>query len=435
MESIKREQALKPLIWLYFWLLIFEGALRKWVFPDFSGPLLIVRDPILLLIYFQAIQLRVFPKSGYIRFIIVLAVLSLLVGMTASHGNLTVTLYGVRSNFLHLPLIFLIPRVFNLDDVRKIGKWILILALPMAMLMVKQFYADPESAIVQGISAEFGQISAALGKIRPPGTFSFITGIVSYYALVAAFAIYGVLCKKVYKTPLLYIAIGGLLSASVVSGSRSFVAAVMMVLVALGVLMIKRLSFASRTPRLIFLVGIVIFAISSIYFFKEGKEVLETRFEEAARVEADSGGMVGRFFAMFSPVKLFADVTILGQGVGAGTMVGAFFLTGERIFILPEDEWGRVMMESGILLGPWIILLRILIVLYLAQQSLKSIKKGNALPTLILGACGIGILNGQFGQPTTLGFAVFGGGLCLAACRIPTENDSELGGKTIKNEV
>src|SRR5258708_39486843 len=32
-------------IFLYFWLLIFEGSLRKWVLPGLAAPLLVIRDP------------------------------------------------------------------------------------------------------------------------------------------------------------------------------------------------------------------------------------------------------------------------------------------------------------------------------------------------------------------------------------------------------
>jgi hypothetical protein len=39
---------LRQLLWLYFWLLIFEGALRKWLLPGLSTPLLLVRDPVAL---------------------------------------------------------------------------------------------------------------------------------------------------------------------------------------------------------------------------------------------------------------------------------------------------------------------------------------------------------------------------------------------------
>jgi hypothetical protein len=34
------------LFWVYFWLIIFEGAIRKWLLPGLSTPLLVIRDPI-----------------------------------------------------------------------------------------------------------------------------------------------------------------------------------------------------------------------------------------------------------------------------------------------------------------------------------------------------------------------------------------------------
>jgi hypothetical protein len=39
------------------------------------------------------------------------------------------------------------------------------------------------------------------------------------------------------------------------------------------------------------------------------------------------------------------------------------------------------------------------------------------LPILIFAAVGLLVLNGQWGVPTTLGFAIFGSGMTLAACR------------------
>jgi hypothetical protein len=44
-------RSLRLLVWLYFWLLLWEGALRKWFFPSPSTPLLVVRDPVVLVIY------------------------------------------------------------------------------------------------------------------------------------------------------------------------------------------------------------------------------------------------------------------------------------------------------------------------------------------------------------------------------------------------
>src|SRR5579871_6825378 len=71
-------RTLRRLIWLYFWLLLFEGALRKWFVPGLSNALLIVRDPVAVAIYALAVRDRVFPASGFILWTGVLAALGFL---------------------------------------------------------------------------------------------------------------------------------------------------------------------------------------------------------------------------------------------------------------------------------------------------------------------------------------------------------------------
>jgi hypothetical protein len=60
----KRLIALRRMIWLYFVLLIGEGALRKWIVSSLGAPLFVIRDPLVLLIYLQAVGCRRFPVSG-----------------------------------------------------------------------------------------------------------------------------------------------------------------------------------------------------------------------------------------------------------------------------------------------------------------------------------------------------------------------------------
>ena len=55
-----------------------------------------------------------------------------------------VTAYGFRSDFLHLPLIFILPAVFNIEDVKRIGWWTLLGMIPMGILMAIQFRASPD---------------------------------------------------------------------------------------------------------------------------------------------------------------------------------------------------------------------------------------------------------------------------------------------------
>src|SRR5205814_1031971 len=59
-------QNIRRLIYLYLFLLIIEGALRKWIVPQFSNPLLLVRDPVVLVIYLLAWRAHIFPRNAFI---------------------------------------------------------------------------------------------------------------------------------------------------------------------------------------------------------------------------------------------------------------------------------------------------------------------------------------------------------------------------------
>ena len=64
-EYVSTEISLiKKLIWLYFLLLLFEGALRKWFLPSLSQGLLIIRDPVVIWIYYIAYNKDNALKTG-----------------------------------------------------------------------------------------------------------------------------------------------------------------------------------------------------------------------------------------------------------------------------------------------------------------------------------------------------------------------------------
>src|SRR5205085_5879232 len=197
MQSPTKPRALirlKWAIWIYFFLLIFEGVFRKWILPQFSDVLLVVRDPVVLVIYMLAIKARLFPRNNWVLSLAIIGILSWLVSLVVLEPYLAVkplflvTGFGFRCNFLHLPLIFVMPRAFDADDVKKLGWWILIGLLPMALLLAFQFNSDPESFVNRTAGlGEAQQITAGSGKIRPPGTFSFVSGVIFYAALSAAY--------------------------------------------------------------------------------------------------------------------------------------------------------------------------------------------------------------------------------------------------------
>src|SRR5437868_8130735 len=220
-------QNIRRLIYLYLFLLIIEGALRKWIVPQFSDPLLLVRDPVVLAIYFLAWRARVFPRNPFISSLAIIGVLTWIVAIfvldpyVPMSRILLVTAYGFRSNFLHLPLIFIFARVFDADDVRKIGWWILLGMIPMSLLMALQFHSAPDSFINRTVGLGEGeQITAGGGKIRPPGTFSFISGPIYYVTSEASFLLYGALRRSSYPSWLLFGAGCSVLLTSVDLGCR-----------------------------------------------------------------------------------------------------------------------------------------------------------------------------------------------------------------------
>jgi hypothetical protein len=439
MQSATNERFLKHLkrwIWIYFFLLIFEGTLRKWLLPQFSDVLLVIRDPVVLIIYMLAIKVRLFPRNSYMLALAIIGILCWLVSLVVLEPYLSikplilVTGFGFRSNFLHLPLIFVIGRAFDADDVKKLGKWVLIGAIPMALLLAIQFNAAPDSFINRTAGlGETQQITAGGGKIRPPGTFSFVSGVIFYAAIAAAYLLYGGLTRGVYKNWLLF---GGGFALAVmigVSGSRSVLLAVLVVVATLLVIILVRPGAVNQFGRNLLIVVAVSLIVVRLPVFKEGVQILSDRFTAVAEAEETSiaGGLLARTFSGFTEGFLFIpQAPIGGYGLGIGTNGGAKFLTGRSIFLLTEGEWGRVILESGPILGIAYLLWRTILTVQLGFFSFRRLKHhGEILPIMLYGAGFLALLAGQFGQPTNLGFAVFICGLCLAAGNPRTSGESE----------
>lgn len=425
---------IKRLIWLYFFLLIFEGTFRKWILPQFSDVLLVIRDPVVIAIYFMAIKARVFPRNGYILALGIIGILSWLVSLLVLEPYLSlkplilVTGFGFRSNFLHLPLIFVIGRVLDQDEVLKLGKWVLIGLIPMCVLLAIQFNAAPDAFINRTAGlGETQQITAGGGKIRPPGTFSFVSGVIFYSALAASFLLYGALTRGVYRNWLLFSGGFALVVTIGVSGSRSVLLAVLVVLSSLLVIIAFRPSAMNQFGRNLLIVVVVLLVAVRLPVFNEGVQVLSDRFTAVAEAEEKSiaRGLLARTFSGFTEgFLLLPRSPIGGYGLGIGTNGGAKFLTGRSLFLLSEGEWGRVVLESGPILGLAFLVWRTMLTFKLGAFSYRQLKRGEILPLMLYCAGFLSLLNGQFGQPTNLGFAVFVCGLSLAAANTKTPVDS-----------
>lgn len=416
---------IRRLIWVYLWLLMLEGALRKWIVPQLSGPLLVIRDPVVLAIYLLALRARLFPHNAYVFSLAIIALLSwttgiiVLLPLYSFRTTLLVTGYGIRSDFLHLPLIFVIPAVFKFEDVERVGRWTIIGMIPTALLMVWQFASPPDSFVNRTAgTGESLQIMAGGGRIRPPGVFSFVSGTVYYLSAVAAFLLHAVLAKLPYKTWLLGASAAGLIVGLGVSGSRSTVLAVAVVVASVGIILLLRPALVNKFWRHLLLAFVILWAVTYIPIFQEGLKVLSNRFIESAESTDNSivGDLTGRtIFGFTEAAHIIRNVPLGGYGLGVGTAAGAVFLTGQADFLLAENEWSRILLEGGPVLGLAFLIWRCALVLKIGRFAIGQVRVGNTLPVFLFSASIFILLQGTFGQPTSLGFAVVFGGLCLAA--------------------
>src|SRR5438552_13164248 len=192
MKRYPFNEPLKAAIWLYFFLLIFEGALRKWVFPSLSNPLLVIRDPIAIWIFITARNKGYLKFNPYSFFMIMVGVIGIFTAVTVGHGNFYVAAFGARIYILQFPLIFAIGKIFEWEDVVKMGRAMLWISLPMTVLIGLQFYSPQDAWVNRGLGSDTAGagFSGAMGYFRPPGTFSFTTGVSLFYGFVAAYIFY-----------------------------------------------------------------------------------------------------------------------------------------------------------------------------------------------------------------------------------------------------
>ena len=411
-------KSIKRLIWLYFFLLIYEGAFRKWFLPGLANPLLIVRDPVVILIYMISLSRGTFPENSFIGWIAGFGFASFFISLFTGVGNLVVSIYGWRTDFLHLPLIFVMQKILTPEDVKQLCKWLLITAVPMAVLVMVQFRSDPLAWVNKGVGlGEGGQLDVGFGKIRPPGTFSFTNGLANYVALVGACLLYAVVNKTYYPKWVLLLAAPSLILMVIASGSRATVSAVAISIIVLALVVLRRPTLVGESFKFVLMALPGLWLVTNMSIFQEGGMVLTSRFGESGG--GVQHGIIDRALSDYvDGLYAIADTPFFGYGLGIGTNVAAGLLSGERGFGLAEGEWARVVKEGGVIFGYGFLLLRISICFYLGWVSLAASERRrdpNPLGLLIFSACVLLVLSGQLGQPTALGFAVFGAGLCLAA--------------------
>ena len=421
----------KQAIWLYIFLLIFEGALRKWFLPGLATPLLLIREPIVIGLTAIAFN-RGLIKLPFVFILVCLSTISFFLTLIVGHQNLWTALYGWRIYLFHIPFIFVIAKLLDRADLLRVGRVVLYISIPMTTLIIGQFYAPQSAWINRGIGGDTdgAGFGGAMGFFRPPGTFSFTSGYVMYQLLVGVFLFYYLINNRLLpKAFQIHPWVIGLMLVCYIvtipysiSRTHLFQTIVLIAFMSVGVILHPVAKIRSSFLKTIPIIVVSLLLIMSTGIMGDSSAAFEERFESANETEGGMEGVIGnRYFGSFIRGILNEDAPFWGYGLGLGTNVGANLAGGSDgmfSFFNGEEEWPRLTSESGLLLGWCIIAIRLFLSGFIALKAYHTMRsKKDMLPSMLTAGVLITLPQGSLGIPTNLGFIVLLSGLTLASLR------------------
>lgn len=374
------KEHVNKVIFIIFLLLLCEGALRKWIFPELSKPLFFIKDVFIIYLYFYLAFKNKFPINswmsitwGFVFFLYVLMGLQVLF----NELPFIVGIYGWRNYVLYIPLAFVIEFYMDSHSLRRLGRLICYSSFPIALLAFSQYLSPTDAYVNKNVGTDnFTEIfTVGEGVVRPSATFAFTSGFALYIGVLAVFLVYNFFLKdKKFISGIWFAAtVFALISCLAFSGSRGAYATigtqVIFLVLSSFFLMRKREGFQIifYTIAAVFL-GAILFNV----IFDKQKELILKRQDTATQAE---GTIYSRIADMvISPEALMqADLTTLGTGLGLGSGGGAYLATGVNQFNLAETEWGRILMEAGVILGFGYILFRVGLTINLFLSSIRTL--------------------------------------------------------------
>jgi hypothetical protein len=362
-----------------------------------------------------------------------IGILAFFLSMSFGHGDLPTALFGTRVLILHVPLIFIFASVFDRSDVLRFAWSILFLSIPMAMLIVFQSELPDTHFLNVGIGgAGTSVFDGAGGRFRPSGTFSFNTGVGSFFSLAAASLFALLYAKPLPIKQRLFCAFVcfALVIALPFSMSRGLLAGYLQVLTATFIALIL-----SRSRLISLLSGVMAIILafiiaSNLPAFNDASTAFLARWEIAGLAAGTDKKEVGHMGvastqlqarvlgSLTGPLGNLGEVPLLGYGIGLASNFGAIRSRGTVGFFLGETPWDASLAELGLPLGLTLIAWRVALSTYTLFRALRAAIRENLVPLILTGSS-FGMLGGALGgglsQPTDVGFLVLTSGLTLSS--------------------
>lgn len=369
-------------------IVILEGAVRKWLASSMTLPLVLARDALALYaIYYAFSRGHLQRNKGATLILLAWSCCVVMWGMLQlilGESNPKVFLIGLRFWLLYIWFACAVTASMTEHDYRVAVKTVLWALLLMGPLVVVQHLSPPGARINTEVDSEGDDVfTVALGVVRTTGTFSFTVGYTTFVALCAPLVLLMLESRKRTSGQRLFalMVLGAFVAGSIVSGSRSTV------LFSGGMLGIYLLGSVILAPgrrrgiALLALVFIVLLLGLFLYVFQGAVEATQERFQVASEAE----DFVERVTTIFiGEPEIYKRFTWTGYGVGLGSNLAAYFVTGDRYsFALAETETGRTLLEGGLLGYVFAALKALIVIAALTKSSFQAVRTRTMFPVLV----------------------------------------------------
>lgn len=366
---------LRKSILVFLILVLFEGAIRKWLLPEYSNEVFLLKDFLLLgacFIYAQHVQKNI-PLRPALAIFSGWSILAVFYAVVESSMQ---GLIGLRYYLAPLPLVLLVPALIReASDLERLATWAVRIAIPIGLLAIFQYlspmdsmvniYARGEEESISGFGADSEDMFSGALRARVTATFSYISTFTAFLTAAWLFAWISLLDGRAKLDR--RIAAGALVLVAfnmAMTGSRGLFAVAILSGLPFAFLALRRMG-ALRMQLLALAVGGLISYV--------GVEIFEPFALTSLR--GGAGEATERILAALTmPYYVFTEVGFQGSGMGS-TFAGLREL-GLRGGVAGFDDVN--MDRAGVELGTVGYAAYLFLKLYLLGKTFAVFRRANA---------------------------------------------------------